>query len=108
MLRFTKKTDYGLMAMQYLATHQGDGAVGVKRIAEERGGYRLGLPPSAVTIGQVIRALEGPVAVVRCMSDHGECPQAITELLDTMTIAELIDENGAGDELIKEARHGWH
>jgi DNA-binding IscR family transcriptional regulator len=59
-----------------------------------------------VTVGQVIRALEGPVAIVSCMTDHGDCAQAsrctvrkparklqaaITSLLDTMALAELGD-----------------
>jgi Rrf2 family protein len=130
-LRFTKQVDYGLMAMQYVGEHQGDATVGVKRIAGEfgipaellakvlqrlakgglmvgqigsRGGYRLTRPPSVVTVGQVIRVLEGPLAIVSCMTVHGECAQAsrctlrkparklqaaITGLLDTMTIAEL-------------------
>ena len=35
MLRFTKQVDYGLTAMQYIAAHQGDGVVGVRRIADE-------------------------------------------------------------------------
>jgi Rrf2 family protein len=131
MLRFTKQVDYGLMAMQYVAEHQGDAPVGVKRIADEfgipaellakvlqhlakgglvvaqsgpRGGYRLTLPPSVVTVGQVIRVLEGPLAIVSCMANHGDCAQAsrctlrnpvrklqaaITDVLDTMTLAEL-------------------
>jgi len=141
MLRFTKRIDYGLMAMHYVATHQGDGTIGVRRIADEfgmppewlakilqrlakgglmasqsgpRGGYRLTLPASAVTIGQVIRVLERPVAIVSCM-DHDDCPQmsrcslrqparkiqaAITVVLDTMTLAELIaDDVPAPDDL---------
>jgi Rrf2 family protein len=131
MLRFTKQVDYGLMAMQYIAEHQGEAAVGVKRIADEfgipaellakvlqrlargglvvgqsgpHGGYRLVRATSAVTVGQVIRVVEGPVAIVTCMADHGRCAQAsrctlrkparklqaaITELLDRMTLAEL-------------------
>lgn len=131
MLRFTKRIDYGLMAMQYVAAHQGGGTIGARRIAEEfgippewlakilqrlakaglmasqsgpRGGYRLSLPASEVTIGQVIRVLERPVAIVSCM-DHDDCPQmsrcslrrparkiqvAVTAVLDTMTLAELI------------------
>ena len=135
MLRFTKQVDYGLMAMQYIAEHQGGAPVGVKRIADEfgipvellakvlqrlakgglmvaqrgpSGGYRLTLPPSSVTVGQVIRVLEGPLAIVSCM-DHGDCVQAsrctlrkparrlqaaITDLLDTMTLAEF-----AGDDV---------
>jgi len=31
---------------------------------------------TAVTVGQVLRALEGPVAIVSCLRDHGECAQA--------------------------------
>jgi Rrf2 family protein len=135
MLRFTKQVDYGLIAMQYIAEHRADAAVGVKRIADEfgipaellakvcqrlakgglllaqsgpRGGYRLTLPSSAVTVGQVIRVLEGPLAIVRCMADHGECAQgarctlqnparkiqaAITNLLDTTTLAELTGDD---------------
>ena len=133
MLRFTKQVDYGLMVMQYIAEHQGDAPVGVKRIADQFGrtarqgppapregrphggperaarGYRLTLPPSAVTVGQVIRVLEGPLAIVSCMAHRGDCVQAsrctlrnparrlqaaITDLLDTMTLAEL-----AGDDV---------
>jgi Rrf2 family protein len=135
MLRFTKQMDYGLMAMQYVAEHQGDAQVSVKRIADEfaipvellakvlqrlakgglmvaqsgpRGGYRLALSPSAVTVGQVIRVLEGPLAIVSCMADHGDCAQAsrctlrkparklqgaITNLLDTTTLAELTGDD---------------
>jgi Rrf2 family protein len=133
MLRFTKQVDYGLMAMQYIAVHQGDGVIGVKRIADEfripleqlakilqrlarggllvshggpRGGYRLSLTPTEVRVGEVIGALEGPLAIVSCMTDH-DCPQmsccsvrqpawkiqaAITRMLGTMTLAELMDD----------------
>jgi Rrf2 family protein len=135
MLRFTKQLDYGLMAMQYIAMDKGAAPVGVKRIADEfgipvellakvlqhlakgglmvaqsgpRGGYRLALPPSAVTVGQVIRVLEGPLAIVSCMGNHGDCAQAsrctlrnparklqaaITDLLDTTTLAELTGDD---------------
>lgn len=131
MLRFTKQLDYGLMAMRYIAEHRDDATVGVKRIADEfgipvellakvcqrlakggllvgqsgpRGGYRLTRPPSVVTVGQVVRVLEGPLAMVSCMADHGDCAQAsrctlrkparklqaaIAGLLDTMTLADL-------------------
>src|SRR4029453_8258562 len=136
MLRFTKQVDYGLMAMQYIGAPQGNAPVGVKRIADQfglpvellakvpqrlakgglmvaqsgpRGGYRLTLPPSTETLGQVIRVLERPLAIVRCMAHHGDCVQAsrrplrnparklqaaITDLLNTMTLAEL-----AGDDV---------
>jgi Rrf2 family protein len=135
MLRFTKQIDYGLMAMRYVAEHQGDAQVSVRRIADEfgipvellakvlqrlakgglmvaqsgpRGGYRLALSPSAVTVGQVIQVLEGPLAIVSCMADHGDCAQAsrctlrkparklqaaITNLLYTTTLAELTGDD---------------
>lgn len=94
MLRFTKQLDHGLMAMQYIAAHKGDAPVGVKRIADE--------------VGQVIRLLEGPLAIVSCMANHRDCAQvsrctvrnparklqaAITDLLDTTTLAELTGDD---------------
>ncbi len=157
MLRFTKQTDYGLMAMQYMAEHQGTGTVGVKRIADEfgipaellakvlqrlvkrglissrsgpHGGYRLALSPAEVTIGQVIEALEGPVAIVGCMTDHDDCAlvarctvrhpaqkvqAAISRLLGTMTLADVVgngsSSNGAvggNAELKEEAQTVCH
>lgn len=131
MLRFTKRADYGLMAIHYIAFHQEDGAVSSKRISETfniphellakilqrlakkglieshngpRGGYVLTKAPQDMTVGQVIRALEGPINIVSCLEDL-DCPQfprcnlrrpvqkiqaSITYLLDTMTLAELM------------------
>jgi len=130
MLRFTKRADYGLMAIHYIAVNDGFGAVSAKRIAEEfaippelmakilqrlakqrlvvstngpKGGYSLARRPTEITVGQVIRALEGPINIVSCLEDS-ECPQmekcnlrrpvhkiqaAITQVLDTMSLAEL-------------------
>jgi len=130
MLRFTKRADYGLMAIHYIAVNDGFGAVSAKRIAEEfaippelmakilqrlakqrlvvstngpKGGYALARRPTEITVGQVIRALEGPINIVSCLEDS-ECPQmekcnlrrpvhkiqaAITQVLDTMSLAEL-------------------
>ena len=134
MLRFTKRADYGLMAVHFIASHGDEGAVSAKRIAEEfhipperlakilqrlakkkliashngpKGGYVLTRRPTEITVGQVVRALEGPVNVVSCMSEHDDCPQyarcnlrgpvekiqaSISHVLDSMTLAEL----GAG------------
>jgi Rrf2 family protein len=130
MLRFTKRADYGLMAIHYIAVNDGFGAVSAKRIAEEfaippelmakilqrlakqrlvvstngpKGGYVLARRPTEITVGQVIRALEGPINIVSCLEDS-ECPQmekcnlrrpvqkiqaAISQVLDTMSLAEL-------------------
>ena len=130
MLRFTKRADYGLMAIHYIAINDGFGAVSAKRIAEEftippelmakilqklakqrlivssngpKGGYALARRPTEITVGQVIRALEGPINIVSCLED-ADCPQmqrcnlrrpvqkiqaAISQVLDTMSLAEL-------------------
>lgn len=134
MLRFTKRADYGLMAIHYIAVHEDGGAVSAKRIAEQfgippellakilqrlarerlivsqngpKGGYVLGRRPSEVTVGEVLRAIEGPINIVSCLED-ADCPQmercnlrrpvqkiqaAITQLLDTMSLAELVGED---------------
>lgn len=131
MLRFTKRADYGFMAIHYIAAHGEDGAVSAKRIAETfniphellakilqrlaknglvvshngpKGGYVLTEAPDKITVGQVIRALEGPINIVSCLEDL-DCPQfakcnlrrpvqkiqaSISYLLDTMTLAELM------------------
>ena len=134
MLRFTKRADYGLMAIHYIAVNDGFGAVSAKRIAEEftippelmakilqrlakqrlivsqngpKGGYALSRRPTEITVGDVIRALEGPINIVSCLED-ADCPQmekcnlrrpvhkiqaAITQVLDTMSLAELTSED---------------
>jgi len=134
MLRFTKRADYGLMAIHYIAVNDGLGAVSAKKIAEEfqippellakilqrlakrrlivsqngpKGGYVLSRQPDAITVGEVVRALEGPISIVSCL-DHSGCPQelrcnlrrpvqklqaAISEMLDTMTLSELTSDD---------------
>jgi Rrf2 family protein len=110
-----------------------DGAVSAKRIADEfgippellakilqrlakkgfitshngpKGGYVLAHSPEEITVGQVVRALEGPIHIVNCLEDV-DCAQfsrcnlrrpvqkiqaSISFLLDTMTLAELTRE----------------
>jgi Rrf2 family protein len=134
MLRFTKRADYGLMAIHYIAVHEDLGAVSAKRIAEEyripaellakilqrlakqgliqsqngpKGGYVLAQRPTEITVGRVVRALEGPISIVSCIEDS-TCPQlprcnlrrpvqkiqkAIGEVLDTMSLAELMNDD---------------
>jgi Rrf2 family protein len=129
-LRFSKKADYGLMAIHYIAFHQHDGAVNAKRIAEDlgipsellakilqrlakrrlitsvngpKGGYVLTREPGRIRVGEVLRAIEGPLGLVQCYQTM-RCPQldkctirkpvwviqaSIERLLDTMTLEEM-------------------
>jgi Rrf2 family transcriptional regulator, cysteine metabolism repressor len=72
------------------------------------GGYRLSRPPEEITMGEVVRVLEGPIAPMICATE-GEMTQicgyleacktkylwakvrdAVAHTLDTMTLAELV------------------
>jgi Rrf2 family protein len=121
------------MAIHYIASQPEETAVSAKRIAEEfsipaellakilqrlakrklivshngpKGGYLLARPQTEITVGQVVRAIEGPVKIVSCLTEEN-CPQfskcnlrrpvqkiqaSISYLLDSMTLAELAAE----------------
>jgi Rrf2 family transcriptional regulator, cysteine metabolism repressor len=87
---------------------KGGGFVQSRRGAE--GGYRLAKPADHITVGQVMRFVDGPIAPVDCVSQsrpkecefHGECHffgfwgrvrQAISDVVDKTTFADLIREN---------------
>lgn len=71
------------------------------------GGYRLVVEPSRVTVGHVVRTLEGPIAPAECASEAGDaapcrremaCPSRafwellrdrVSEVLDATTLAAL-------------------
>ena len=38
-----------------------------------RGGYQLARPAHEISAAQIIDAVEGPVALTECASDHGQC-----------------------------------
>jgi Rrf2 family cysteine metabolism transcriptional repressor len=70
------------------------------------GGYRLAYPPGEISMGQVLRSLEGPVTLLDCTTELGldacaislkcrmrsvwiEANRAVTAILDSTTIADL-------------------
>ena len=73
------------------------------------GGYYLARPPREITLGQIFRTLDGPIAPIRCVSHMAyeacECPDeetcglrmamfdvrnAIVNVLDKTTLADVI------------------
>ena len=103
MLRLTKKADYGLMALKYLAEQEGAGAQSAKDIAEAyhippqllakilqtlaregllvshagtNGGYALARPATEITAFETIRAIDGPLFITSCITIHGTCDLA--------------------------------
>jgi len=103
MLRLTKKADYGLMALKYLAEQPDAGARSAKDIAEAyhipppllakilqtlakagllvshagtNGGYALSRPAQEISAFEVIRAIDGPLFITSCITIHGTCDLA--------------------------------
>ena len=110
MLRLTKKADYGLMALKYLAEQPISTAASAKAIAEAyhippqllakilqtlakagllvshagtNGGYSLARPAADISAFEVIRAIDGPLFITSCITIHGTC-----DLHGTCTIKE--------------------
>lgn len=138
-MKIGSKGDYGLRALIDLAENRGAGrVVQAKDIAERQaipkdylalimidlrkaglvesirgpgGGYRLARAPEEMTMGQALRALEGPVTLLDCTTDlgFGECSislrcrmrnvwieanRAVMAILDSTTIADLCRPRG--------------
>ncbi len=131
MLKLTKKADYGLIALKHLAMHSGTGSASTKDIAEvygvpvpllskilqrlarngflkseqgTNGGYRLARDPRLITALEVIRAIDGPIILTSCFTNHSECThsdrcnvreplkrvhEGILQLLQSITISDI-------------------
>lgn len=99
MIKLGKLTDYGTMLATVLATEPGrllsalelaqkshvseptvrkllkqlTRAGLVESLRGAHGGYRLARAPSAVTVADVVAALEGPIALTQCATHGGGC-----------------------------------
>jgi Rrf2 family protein len=98
MFRLSKRTDYGLMAIRCLALlprgtcrsardiaveHRIPPALMAKllqRMARQglvashhgtKGGYQIARPPASISLRDVIEAIEGPTAIMECLSPCG-------------------------------------
>ena len=139
MRTISKRTQYGLKAMLALGRRFGEGPVLIATLSKEEfiplkflevilldlkghglldskkgkgGGYHLSLPPSTITVGSLIRMMEGPLAPLPCASETAfracdECPDieacgtriimrqvrdAIAGVLDRTTLADLLEQ----------------
>lgn len=134
-MKISTKGRYGLRVMLDLAVHETFGLVPLKEIAARQelsekyleqimtplnranlvrsvrgaqGGYTLGAPASSITVGDVLRVLEGSLAPVDCVAENATaCPRfdkcvtttvwkrlkdAIEEVVDNVSIADLAEE----------------
>lgn len=140
-MMISTKGRYALRVMVELAEHRDEGYIPLKTVAQRQeisqkylesimttlskagfvdgshgrgGGYRLIKPPEEYRVGALLRAIEGPLAPVHCVSD-GAAPcekaaacrtrplwegldQVIRDYLDNVTLRQLmIGENGETD-----------
>ena len=99
MLRVSRLTDYATVVMTCIAAHPED-VLSTAQIADEahlelptvskllkslghaglvesfrgvNGGYRLPRPASAITLAQIVEALEGPIGMTECSLHAGNC-----------------------------------
>jgi Rrf2 family protein len=102
MLRLSKKADYALLAMRHLAANSTRDAMSARELAETydippellakvlqklvrarlldshqgiRGGYGLARPATAMSVGDVIQAIDGPFTVTACSEADHSCDQ---------------------------------
>ena len=102
MLRLSKKADYALLALRHLAARADRGAVSARELAEAydippellakvlqklvrarlleshqgiRGGYGLARPAAAMSVAEVIQAIDGPLTVTACSEQDHSCDQ---------------------------------
>ena len=135
-MKLSTKGRYGLKAMFDLAIHDGKGPIPLKSIAERQrvsehyleqliaelrrsglvksvrgaqGGYMLSRKPSGITVGEVIRVLEGPLGPSDCVLEDEPvlCDKAnhciakivwekiqtgISDVIDSITLQDMIDD----------------
>lgn len=123
MLKLTKKADYGLIAMRYLAERGPGASCSAKDIAEAHGippellakilqklvkagllvshhgmngGYVLARQAKTISAYEVIRAIEGPVFITSCVTVSG----ANCEHTDRCTVREPLRKVRESIELV--------
>ena len=136
MMKLSTKGRYGARLMLDLALHYGKGSLLLKDVAKRQeisekylghlilplkaaglinatrgahGGYTLAKPPQNITLEEVIRAVEGNLAVVECVSTPRIChrvdfcvtrdiwslmSEKITEILDSTTLQDMVNRQG--------------
>lgn len=136
-MKLSTKGRYGLKAMFELAVHYGEGPVPLKDIADNQnisenyleqlvailrkdglvnsvrgaqGGYLLAIEPEKITVGRVIRAVEGDITISEC-AINGEstiCERekfcvtktvwvkirdSINDVIDTITLQDMVNDH---------------
>lgn len=143
-MNLSQKCQYAIRAILELAKHHGEGPVAISQIAASQaipqrflenilnelrptgliesrrgiqGGYLLTRDPAAISVGEVIRLVEGPMDPVKCIGDReGPCcpikdkcslfhlwtraKEAIEEVYDNANFRDLVDQEKVLDRSV--------
>lgn len=132
-MKVSTKGDYATRALQDLAIHYDQGPIPTEAIARRQGlpvryleqvllglkragllssrrgvngGYYLAKPPGEITIGQILRVVDGPVAPIYCVTSGqrevcpregacalqdlwGEVRDAVSKIVDSTTLEDI-------------------
>jgi Rrf2 family transcriptional regulator, cysteine metabolism repressor len=137
-MKLSTKGKYGVKALFELALHEGAGPMSLKAIAERQGlsehyleqlaaplrksglivsvrgaqgGYVLARPANQITVGDIIRVLEGPIGFTDCATEGEPAPncahdcvvhgvwekvtQQIVTVIDGITLFDLAEQHRA-------------
>jgi Rrf2 family protein len=131
-MKLSTRSRYGTRMLLDLAKHSGQGPVGVGEISKRqdislkylekltrilkkagiirsvrgaKGGYLLTRPPGEISMGEIVRVLEGDLSLVACTNDRAACPRreicptiglwrevslTLLEKLDSITLESLL------------------
>lgn len=139
-MRLSKRGEYGIRSMIYLVRHASPGElIQIKQISSQEnipikyleqimlalrhagllhsrmgigGGYYLAKAPDEISLGQIVRTLDGPLAPVNCVSQTAyepcDCPDentcglrlamlevrnSISSVLDNTTLADVVSRS---------------
>ena len=127
-MKLSTKGRYGLRAMIDLASHEEEGAVSIASISERQnisesyleqlvrplrkagGGYVLAKPAESISVGDVLRVLEGGLEAVTCSVNEGlggcdaadfcvtrfvwqRINEGITNAVDSISLGELVQQS---------------
>ena len=134
-MKISTKGDYATRALQDLAMHYDQGPIPIERVASRQGlplryleqllltlkragflvskrgvngGYALAKPPAQITLGEILRTVDGPIEPIYCVGDPprpecaqetdcvlrgvwGEVGRAVSAIVDRTTLQDLCD-----------------
>ena len=137
-MKLSTRGRYGIHAMYELAANYGGSPVSIKAVAEKQnipeayleqliavlrkdelvvsirgaqGGYRLARTPEEITVGDVLRSLEGGLRLIDCLEEEETCGKScacpsrivwkklsdgLNAIVDSITLKDMIEEYTRG------------